>query len=259
MPFSHHAGLRYFQFESFQFDWLDHGVFTRQGGVSQGHLASLNVGANVGDNPSNILENKNRIYQAMDRDPGSSFDLWQVHSADVLVANGPRQGEPYPKADGVVSTSKDVTLSMRFADCVPIMLVDPDKKVIAMVHAGWKGTVRGTAQAAVTKLVETFKSEPDKLIAGIGPAIRRHHYPVGIEVIKAFRQSYGAGADDFIEQAGGQFHLDLAGANRSVLESMGISNIEDCGLCTACDLEDWYSHRGQDGQAGRFAGMMGIR
>ena len=259
MPFKESKGLRFFQFESFGNDWADHAIFTRQGGVSEDHLASLNVGSTVGDDPENVQENRRRVFNSVGRPMESAFDIWQVHSAEILVAKEPRQGEPYPRVDGVVTDRRSVTLSMRFADCVPIMLMDPVHQALALIHAGWQGTVRGAARAGVQQMVEAFGSKPRDLIAGIGPSIRRHHYPVGPEVIQAFRQSVGSKGETHIEERDGQFYLDLAGANAAALEHEGVKHIEDSGLCTACDLMDWYSHRGQSGQAGRFAAIMGIR
>ncbi|MFP3853021.1 MAG: peptidoglycan editing factor PgeF [Anaerolineales bacterium] len=259
MPFEESNGLRYFQFESFSNDWFDHGIFTRRGGVSEEHFASLNVGATVGDDPDKVIENRRRVFDTFGRHTDSAFDIWQVHSAEILVATEPRQGEPYPRVDGVVTNRPGVTLSMRFADCVPIMLMDPVHRSLALIHAGWQGTVRGAASAGVQKMVEAFGTRPKDLVAGIGPSIRQHHYPVGLEVIQAFRQSVGHRAEPYVSEIDGQFYLDLAGANADALDRLGVQNIEDPGLCTACDLEDWYSHRGQGGKAGRFAAIMGIR
>ena len=259
MPFREDNGLRYVQFDSFPSEWIDHGLFTRRGGVSQGSLASLNVGANVGDDLANVRENKRRIFQTMDRPLESTYDIWQVHSAEVEFAGAPRQGKPYPKADGLITNQPTVTLSMRFADCLPIMLVDPDHRAVGLVHAGWQGTIRGALRSGVEAMARRFGSQPSRMLAGIGPAIRQHHYPVGPEVIQAFDIAFGEKARDHVSRIDGRFHLDLISANRSVLTDIGIGSIEDSGICTACEHREWFSHRGQDGRAGRFAGVIGVR
>jgi YfiH family protein len=259
MPFEQKDGLRFFQFDSMMVEWLDHGIFTRVGGVSSGPYKSLNVGANVGDPLDNVLENKRRIFSALNRSEDSTYDIWQVHSARIFVAREPRQDEPYPKADGLITDRTGLTLSMRFADCVPIMLVDPGRRAIGLVHAGWQGTLLGAAPAGVNKMVEAFDSDPSDLIAGIGPAIRQHHYPVGQEVVEAYRENFGAEAEPHFMRKNGQNHLDLIGANIALLRKVGLNQIEDAGLCTACNLDDWFSHRGQAGSAGRFTGVIGLK
>ena len=259
MPFREENGLRFFQFESFPSEWIDHGLFTRRGGVSRGSLASLNVGANVGDDMANVQENKRRIFQTMDRPLGSTYDIWQVHSAEIETAEAPRHGEPYPKVDGVITDTPAVTLSMRFADCVPIMLADPEHRAVGMVHAGWQGTIRGTLRSGVEAMKVRFGSQPSRLLAGIGPAIHQHHYPVGPEVIQAFEIAFGERAGNHITMSGRQHHLDLVGANTSILSEMGLKSIENSGICTACEHHEWFSHRGQDGRAGRFAAVIGVR
>jgi YfiH family protein len=259
MPFRSTNELRIFEFQSFYDEWLDHGIFTRHGGVSNGPFASLNVGSTVGDDLENVRENKRRIFNSLARDPESSHDIWQVHSAKVLAASKPRQGPPYPKADGLVTNSPGLTLTMRFADCVPLLLIDPENHAIGMIHAGWQGTIRGAAQAGVQMMMDRFGSRPEAIKAGLGPSIRRHHYPVGPEVIEAFQQSFGRGYQDHVEVNDGQYHFDLISANQAALRSMGVRLIEDSEICTACHLEDWYSHRGQQGKAGRFAAVIGIR
>jgi YfiH family protein len=259
MPFQEVNGLRYFQFNSLQLAWLDHGLFTRHGGVSSGSLKSLNVGATVADEVAHVQENNRRAMAALNRPVDSTFAIFQVHSAEVLYAKEPRQGEPYPRVDGIVTDKKDVTLVMRFADCVPIMMADPERQVIGMVHAGWLGTVRGAAQAGVAKMVSQFGCDPADLICGIGPAIRQHHYPVGPEVVEALLESFGSEGNLHLQEVDGKPHLDLIGANMAALRRAGVEQLEDSKICTACNLDDWYSHRGQQGRAGRFAGIMGLK
>ncbi|MGA9532765.1 MAG: peptidoglycan editing factor PgeF [Anaerolineales bacterium] len=252
-------GLHYLQFELLPADRVAHGVFTRSGGVSQPPWTSLNVGSTVGDDPQAVNENRRRLFQALGRSPESSFDLWQVHAARVVRASEPRHGPPYPKADGVVTDSTDVTLWMRFADCVPILIYDPVRPAVGMAHAGWKGTVRQVVSALIHRMQVDFGSEPSDLRAAIGPAVAGHHYPVGADVVDALHGQWGDDAAPFLRWEEGTAHLDLAGANTHLLREAGVADIERADICTMCNLSDWFSHRGEHGQTGRFGAAIALR
>jgi hypothetical protein len=252
-------GLTFLTFDSLPPESVAHAVFTRRGGVSPQPWASLNVGATVGDDPDHVDENRRRLLAALNRSPDSTFDVHQIHSATIVEANGPRQGEPYPQADGVVTNSTSVTLMLRFADCVPILLYDPDQGAVGLVHAGWLGTVRQASAAAVARLHTAYGTDPARLRAAIGPAIGSHHYPVGPEVVESFRESFGGAAERYLDSVDGAVRLDLAGANEELLRAAGVAQIERSELCTACHLDDWYSHRGEGGKTGRFGAAIGLR
>ena len=259
MGFVEKDGLRYFQFDSFQGHNAFHAILTRRGGVSQEPFSSLNTGGTVGDDPQAVLENHQRIYNAFGYDFTSRFDVWQVHDNHVVCADGPRGvAEPHPKADGILTDQPDVTLFMRFADCVPILLYDSESKAIGVVHAGWQGTYKKIAQTAVRKMTACFGSRPEKLLAGIGPSICQPCYEVGMDVLGAFRSVFSRKTHQYFEERDGHLHLDLWTANRDVLFHSGVKHIEISGLCTACHLDDWYSHRAEDGKTGRFAVLMSI-
>lgn len=243
---------------------MTHAVFTRQGGVSQAPWASLNVGATVGDDLAHVLENRRRSFHAMDRAPDSVFDVWQVHSREVVSTDRPRHAnEPHMKADAILTGQPGVTLYMRFADCVPILLFDPRRRAVGLVHAGWQGTVLQIAAEAVAAMQSTYGSLPQDICAGIGPSIAAHHYEVGPEVVKKVQEAFGADAAGLLSPAehpngGSGLQLDLWQANRLLLEWAGVRSIEIAGLCTACHLEDWYSHRGEKGRTGRFGALIAL-
>ena len=259
MPYKRFAELRAFQFNSLATHPVQHAVFTRRGGVSEEPWASLNVGGGIGDDPANVAENRRRVLSALGRSQDSTYDVWQIHSAQILHADEPRLGPPYPKADGLITANPDVTLMLRFADCVPVLLFDPSTPAVGLIHAGWKGTILGTVMEGIRAMKHQFGSVPDDILAAIGPAIAGHHYPVGPEVVESFRQSFGEGANRYLEAKNGDVHLDLPGANAELLRREGVSQIERSSICTACRLEDWYSHRGEDGQTGRFAAVLALR
>lgn len=259
MPFHQPDAVRYFTFESLDQNGLIHAVFTRRGGVSPEPWDSLNVGGLRGDDPRRVLENRVLSFRTLGRIPESVYDVWQVHSADVICSDGPRSSLPHVKADAILTDRPDVTLFMRFGDCVPILLHDPVKKVVGIAHAGWQGTVRKTVVATVETMQAHYGSQPGDILAAIGPSIAAHHYPVGMEVVSQITHTFPTLSDTLLmKDSDGTITLDLWEANRVLLEQAGIKQIEIAGLCTACQPEDWYSHRRDAGMTGRFGVLMAL-
>ncbi|MCB9136640.1 MAG: peptidoglycan editing factor PgeF [Anaerolineales bacterium] len=249
---------------SFSFNHLSHagvvhGVLTRQGGVSSTPFHSLNVGRLVGDDPDAVEENHRRAWEAFGRDPRGVAETRQVHGAAIaFVEQFPTGAWERPAADGMVTDQVGVTLFMRFADCVPILLFDPRKKVIGMAHAGWRGTVSRVAQSAVAVMQAQYRSRPQDILAGIGPSICAEHYPVGEEVVAEVQKAFGGEAAGMLLRRNGSVKFDLWAANRMVLEQAGVRQIEMSGQCTACNVEAWFSHRAEHGRTGRFGALIGL-
>ncbi len=259
MPFHHANELTYYTLDLFEIPGIVHGFYTRRGGVSPAPWASLNLGGTVGDVRENIVENRRRIFESVGRPVESIFDVWQVHSADVICSSIPRPLDSDPvKADVILTDRPEITLFMRFADCVPIFLHDPVKKVIGIVHAGWQGTVKKACKAAVEAMQDRYQSNPADILAGIGPSIGPHHYQVGPDVIQQVQDAFGVDASGLLDGSNGNTHLDLWEANRLVLAQSGVRNIQVAGVCTACHIEDWYSHREEHGKAGRFGALIAM-
>ena len=252
------GSLVYYQFKSLLQPNLVHGVFTRHGGVSPDPWRSLNLGGTVGDAPDRVTENHKRLFSALDRPINSVFDVWQVHSADVVVADGPRNDRPHTKGDIILTDDPGVTLLMRFADCVPIILFDPHKRAIGIAHAGWLGTVRRAAEVTIQAMVQTFQSDPADILAGLGPSIGSDHYAVGGEVVEQLEVSFGREASRHLAQRNGITYLDLWSANQALLQGQGVEHIEIAKICTACHVKDWYSHRSEDGRTGRFGAVIAL-
>jgi YfiH family protein len=250
--------IGYVQFASFQSFNLFHAVFMRHGGASSPPWDSLNVGSTVGDDPDHVHENIRNIFSDFKRSPKSIHQVWQVHSASVAFANSPSIGETPQKADAIITSSPQVSLFMRFADCVPIMLYDPVQHAIGIGHAGWLGTVRNAGAALTRAMVEKFGSRPADLLAGLGPSIGPDHYTVGEEVVDQIMSAFKVGGEAHIKRIDGSYHLDLWTANRDLLEREGVSQIEVAEICTACHLEDWFSHRAESGRTGRFGAMIAL-
>jgi hypothetical protein len=253
MPFCEPDALRYFTFESFDAAGVPHGIFSRRGGVSPQPWSSLNLGGTVGDDPANVAVNRERAFGVMNRPLASMFDAWLVHGNEVLCADTPRQPDILPQyADAILTDQPHITLFMRFADCVPIALYDPQRKVAGLVHAGWPGTVKRVAAAAVEAMQARYGSKPVDILAGIGPSIAVHHYPVGPNVIEQVQDAFGTDAPVLLPADNNATHFDLWAANQLILQQAGVRQIEISGLCTACHTEDWYSHRAEQGKTGRF-------
>lgn len=258
MAFAAHADLRFYQFESFP-PGLSQAIFTRHGGVSPEPWNTLNVGGTVGDDADRVQENRARSFQAFGRSLGSMFDVWQVHSADVVIASGARPtGEPHQKADIILTRNPGVTLYMRFADCVPVMLYDPVRRAVGLAHAGWLGTVRGASRIAVEAMQAEFGSRPGDILAAIGPSIGPDHYEVGTDVLDRVLAAFGDKAAGLIDYRDGRSYLDLWRSNALQLEQAGVGHVEVAGVCTACHTNDWFSHRAERGETGRFGALLAL-
>lgn len=254
MSLIQHNGLRYLQFDSLQ---PKHAVFTRHGGVSPEPWGSLNVGGTVGDDLERVKHNRLLSFDAMGCTPESIFDVWQIHSADVVCANAPRpQGESYRQADVILTDKRDVTLFMRFADCVPIMVHDPRNGVIGIAHAGWMGTLRDVATITIRAMQKNYGSNPADIMACIGPSIGPDHYEIGADVILQVMQTFGDESEALLASHHGKIHFNLWETNRRLLERAGVGQIEISGTCTACHTDDWFSHRAEKGRTGRFGALI---
>ncbi|NWG17865.1 MAG: peptidoglycan editing factor PgeF [Chloroflexi bacterium] len=251
-------GLCYYQFES----WPDikQGIFTRSGGVSAAPWDSLNMGGNVGDEPAAVRENHERMYGALGLNGGRVCTVWQVHSADTVIANGPVRGRRWlALADGMVTDRPDTPLTMRFADCTPLLFYDPVRGVIGIAHAGWRGTVQGVGANTVRTMMQAYGCKPADIRAGIGPSIGPASYQVGEEVVAAVQAYFGT-TDGLIRRdpADGSAYLNLWEANRRDLQRVGVEQIEIAGLCTAERTDEFFSHRAEKGRTGRFGAVLSL-
>jgi YfiH family protein len=257
---SHQAGsIKYYQFASFEDQGLYHAVFTRHGGISPSPWKSLNFGASVGDDGKRVQQNKENALAAIGIGMDSVYDVHQVHSNDIVITEHalPPDGI-HIKADAMITRMPGVTLMMRFADCVPILLFDPVNRVVGLSHAGWKGTINKIAGKTVEKMKATYGTDPDSLLVGIGPSIGPDHYSVGADVVEQVVSSFGDSSDQLLLSHQGKSYFDLWKANIINLTEVGVNKIEIAEICTQCRLDDWYSHRGEQGETGRFGVVLGL-
>jgi len=254
------SGPVYYQFEQWAgTDRLIHGIFTRLGGVSEAAWASLNLGGTVGDDQEAVRENHRRVYHTLGLDGSRACTVWQVHSADVVLAEGPVPNRRWlARADGMVTDRPALPLTLRFADCTPILLYDAAHHTIGIAHAGWRGTVSGAAVNTLRTMQAAFGTRPQDVQAGIGPSIGPDRYQVGEEVVTAVQAAFG-GTDGLIKRAAdGSAYLNLWAANRRALEREGVSQIEVAGICTATRTDEFYSHRAEAGRTGRFGVVVAL-
>lgn len=261
MGFTQYGKLKYFGFETFPEDEVTHAIFSRHGGVSPKPWNALNVGGTVGDDIENVKVNIRRSFQVFNLAVNRKYDAWQVHGNKVVFADSPRaQDEPPQKADIILTNKPEVVLFMRFADCVPIMLFDPIKKVVGIAHAGWMGTVKKVPLIAIQAMEEHYGSAPGDILAGIGPSIGPQSYEVGVEVAKEIKETFKHKANEILAVSTNKnkdtIKLNLWEANRILLDNAGVKNIELAGICTATNLNDWYSHRAEHGRTGRFGALI---
>jgi len=253
-------GPVFYQFEQWAASMpLKHGIFTRLGGVSTAPWSSLNLGGTVGDSPDAVRENHRRMMAALGMEDRQVCTVWQVHSADTVIAQARVPGRRWlARADGLVTDQPGLPLAMRFADCTPILLYDPVRHVAGIAHAGWRGTVLGAGVSALHAMQAAYGSRPQDVQAGIGPSIGPDHYQVGEEVVMAIGQAFG-GVDGLIRRADdGSAYLDLWAANRLALERAGVEQIEIAGLCTATHISEFFSHRAEAGRTGRFGAVIAL-
>jgi len=216
---------------------------TREGGVSEGPYASLNLGRATADEPERVDENRRRICAEAGAQPEALAMNYQHHSADVLRARAGSRGE---RADGLWTEERGLPVLALAADCLPIALARANgaKPAVAVLHAGWRGLVGGIA-------AEGVKTLGGGLVAAmIGPGIGPCCYEVGEEVAAPFRRAFGMG----LYRDG---KLDLWGAAERALRAAGVARVDRVDLCTACNPDRFFSHRRDDGLTGR-QGVLGV-
>jgi YfiH family protein len=219
-----------------------HAFFTRQGGVSEGIYASLNVGKGSADDPEAVLENRRRAAAWFGLPEGALNTCYQVHSAVAVEASEPWNGIR-PEADGVVTRRQGIACGALAADCAPILFADPKAGVVAAAHAGWKGALAGVAEATVRKMEEAG-AKPAHIIAVVGPCIGPDSYEVGPE----FRERFLAddlGAARFFHQDEGadRPRFDLPAFVLDRLRHAGVEACEWIGRDTCAEADLFFSNR----------------
>lgn len=235
---------------------VPHGFLGRQGGVSTGAVAGLNVGLGSGDDPAAIAENRRRAVEAV-LPGGALATVYQVHSADVVAASGAIADDVRPRADALVTATPGVILGILTADCVPVLLADAEAQVIGAAHAGWRGAIDGVTDATVAAM-ERLGARRDRIAAVTGPCIGRRSYEVGAEFIARFVSADPANERFFVDGRAGHAWFDIEAYVAARLAAAGIGRVEMLGLDTYRDEARFYSfrratHRGEAGYGRQFS------
>ena len=220
---------------------LPHGFLGRQGGVSRGIYAGLNIGLGSGDDPDAVAENRARAIEAVM--PGAALlTLHQVHSAEAIVVDRPFPDATRPKADALVTDRPGLLLGALAADCVPVLFADAEAGVIAAAHAGWKGALGGVTDAAIAAMIR-LGARADRIAAAIGPCIARASYEVDEAFALPFEQADPASERFFAAGRPGKLRFDIEAYVAARLAAAGLRAIEALGLDTYANEERFFSYR----------------
>jgi polyphenol oxidase len=272
--------------------WLWHGFSTRKGGLSRAYCAEdapgdLNLGFTAADDKQLVSQNRRLLVEAITGDSATPLaTLRQIHSSVLTFVAAEDTTRKSPrKADGLMTDEPGLLLGVQTADCIPVLVADRKRGVVAAFHAGWRGTVKRIVEAGVGRMRLEFGSRPEDLIAAIGPGIGVCCYAVGEEVLSSFESQFAYAADLFREvydtdpvrtkypmlfltqrapghsSIGPSLHVDLVQANRRQLLDAGLKprSIQRTGGCTGCHPNLFFSHRASHGHAGRMMSVIGIR
>lgn len=245
-----------------QVEGVEHIFTTRLGGVSSPPYDSLNLEMTTGDSIELVTANRS-FFQATFGVELISFSR-QVHGDDVLVIEHKaeweqlRSAKAVPTCDALITSVENVPLVMYYADCVSVFLCDQYRKVIALVHAGWRSTLSQISAKTVRVFREIFHSRPSDIQGWIGPSIGPCCLQVGVDVASKFSECFPYG-DSLVEKRSDKYFLDLWKANLWQIRESGISKIAVSRLCTSCNQRLFYSYRRDKGVTGRMAGVIVLK
>jgi hypothetical protein len=218
-----------------------HAFFTRQGGVSAGVYESLNVGLGSGDDPGAVRENRRRAAAAFRVDAVSLLTAYQIHSDIVHIVDSP-WGDERPEGDAIVTRTPGLICGALSADCAPVLLADPDTRIVASAHAGWRGALAGVVERTVDAMAE-LGAEVTRVVAVVGPCIGPDSYEVGPEHQAAFIEKNPDHARHFRPGAGDRLMFDLPAFVLSRLHAAGVRDAEWIGRDTCAEEATFFSNR----------------
>jgi hypothetical protein len=272
--------------------WLWNGFSTRKGGLSRAYCAEgaageLNLGFTASDDRETVAQNRRLLAEAVTGNLETPLvTIRQIHSSVLVLSGAGDAAREQPcKGDGLMTDEPGLLLGVQTADCIPVLVADRKRRVVAAFHAGWRGTVKRIVEAGVGRMRLEFGSRPEDLIAAIGPGIGACCYAVGEEVLSSFESQFSYGRELFCEvfdsdpvrtrypmlfltqrapghsPIGPSLHLNLIEANRRQLLAAGLKPraIRVVGGCTNCRPDLFFSHRASRGHAGRMLSVIGIR
>ncbi len=229
-------------------------ITDRFGGVSKAPYNMLNLALHVGDDPIDVLKNRLILSKESNFYIDNLIYMEQTHSSNIQVIKD-SSINCIKNCDGLITNVKNIPLMVMVADCIPILIFDPLKSVIAVVHAGRNGTFKEIAKETILRMVSEFDSKPKDILVYFGPSIGSCCYEVGKEIVDIVKKSFKM---DYIKIRDKKFYLDVASLNIDQLLNIGVKrdHIEISSICTCCSM-DYFSYR-RDGSTGRFAGILKI-
>lgn len=224
---------------------------TRHGGVSQPPYASLNLGGSTQDDPEAVRENKRLFYQSLGITEHQVASSHQVHGTELFLTDKPGREQGH---DAVITPQAGVMALVTIADCTPILVYDAENKVVAAIHAGWRGTVAGIVTKTLNKMQEVYGTQPEHCYGWVGTCIDECSFEVGTDVSDHFAESFKSWDEDRQK-----FFVDLKAANADQLRSFGIPDLqmELSPYSTVIHNEDYFSHRLEKGTTGRMVAVIG--
>jgi YfiH family protein len=241
---------------------IRHGFMTRAGGVSEGIYASLNCGLGSDDEQERVRENRRRVLEMVGIPAKALLTAYQVHSPDVLVVEEEWHDGPRPKVDALVTRRANLAVAASSADCVPILFADPEARVVAAAHAGWRGAIGGVLQATVKEMCAQG-ARPERIRAGVGPCIGPASYEVGPEFPAPFVAQDPANARFFLPaRRPGHSMFDLESYVAAALAAMNLAGIEVAHRDTCAEADTFFSYRrsvlNKEPDYGRHVSVIGL-
>lgn len=239
-------------------DGFLHGFLGRCGGKSTGPYASLNLAFGVGDDPQIVKDNICDVKRAVGVHDGKIVTMKQVHGDRILEVKD-KSLKVAGEADGMVTEERGLFLGVLTADCAPILFLVPERRLVAAVHAGWRGTLAGIAAKMVTHLRKRYGIDPSSIEIALGPSIGPCCYEIGSDVSVPIGAKWETIGQKALLSRNGKTCLDLRWLNRAQLEEAGVSaeNIRAIGPCTSCSPEDFFSYRRQKRKTGHQMSFIG--
>jgi len=240
------------------------GFTTRHEGISRPPYNSLNLGTTTLDQQHNVEGNRSLLARAFGVTQAALVTVRQVHGNDILVIDEPNEDNSHfltVECDAIISNQPDILLGVCVADCVPVLLLDPVKRVVAAVHAGWQGTASALVAKTVSAMKSHFGCNPATLQAAIGPCISQCCYEVDGPVRQAFAPTALSWEALTVPAGDGKWRLDLAGANRELLIAAGVPGaaVQVADMCVCCQREQFFSYRRDNGETGRQMGFIMLK
>ncbi|HEY9060412.1 MAG TPA: peptidoglycan editing factor PgeF [Pseudobacteroides sp.] len=261
-------GVEFIQFSNLKKyqSTISHGFTTRIGGVSTGECSSLNMGFNRKDTRENVLENYRRVAEVLNIDSRDMVLSKQVHDSKIKAVGEQDRGKGIFKEsdiqgyDGLMTNERSVALVTFYADCVPLLFFDPQKKVIAESHSGWRGTLKEIAKETLISMNKEYGCLAQDIVAAVGPSIGKCCFEVGKEVYEEFKAKHND-IDIFCEWLNDEkLKIDLQGIIKRTMVGQGVREENICmsEICTKCNNDIFFSHRGDSGRTGSLTAIMQI-